>query len=96
VRYGNDVYYISADHTSGATFLLTQTIGGVAVYQLMFDGDAAGIRASMAVAQWRAGLRTVTPASMTGPWIASRWTGANDIVQRPLWSRQRRYRLGRS
>jgi hypothetical protein len=41
VRYGNDVYYISADHTSGAEFLLTQTIGGVAVYQLMFDGDAA-------------------------------------------------------
>lgn len=41
VRYGNDVYYISADHTSGATFLPTQTIGGVAVYQLMFDGDAA-------------------------------------------------------
>ena len=41
VRYGNDVYYISADHTSGATFLPTQTIGGITVYQLMFDGDAA-------------------------------------------------------
>ena len=41
VRYGNDVYYISADHTSGAEFLLTQTIGGIVVYQLMFDGDAA-------------------------------------------------------
>jgi len=41
VRFGNDVYYISADHTSGATFLPTQTIGGTAVYQLMFDGDAA-------------------------------------------------------
>ena len=41
VRYGNDVYYISADHTSGATFLPTQTVGGITVYQLMFDGDAA-------------------------------------------------------
>ena len=41
VRYGNDVYYISADHTSGAEFLLTQTIAGIVVYQLMFDGDAA-------------------------------------------------------
>ena len=47
VRYGNDVYCISADHTSGIEFLLTQTIGGIVVYQLMFDGDAAA-RSSVA------------------------------------------------
>ncbi len=41
VRYGNDVHYIAADHTSGPAFSTTQTIGGVAVYQLMFDGDTA-------------------------------------------------------
>lgn len=41
VRYGNDIHYIAADHTSGPVFSPTQTIAGVAVYQLMFDGDAA-------------------------------------------------------
>ncbi len=41
VRQGNDVYYISGAHTSGASFTPTQTIGGALVYQLMFDGDAA-------------------------------------------------------
>ena len=41
VRNGNDVFFIAADHTSGPGFLPGQTIGGVTVYQLMFDGDAA-------------------------------------------------------
>jgi hypothetical protein len=41
VRHGNDVYYISAGHMSQLAFTLTQTIGGIVVYQLMFDGDAA-------------------------------------------------------
>ena len=41
VRYGNDVHYIAADHTSGPSFSPTQTIAGVVLYQLMFDGDAA-------------------------------------------------------
>lgn len=41
VRQGNDVHYIAADHTSGPAFSPTQTVAGVSVYQLMFDGDAA-------------------------------------------------------